>query len=282
MNFPLRILVVALVLSVALIGVTSAAAQDDFPEIRVHEVGEALRYHVPSGVTSSGELYDARRLTVAHATLPFGALVEVVFRRRSVMARVNDRDTGGALVRVSERAAEELGLPPGGGTVEVRLDPDEAAFLRAEVQRQRARVPATSPRPRAKAAPAGPARFTVQMASFSDESRAHAHARRFRGAWVQPVSLDGSTIYRVYYGIYPSREAAARGVAVLRLEGGDGFVKQLGPTEPQVVSAVEGGRAAFDAGVIEPASPPVAVQLASAAPAPQAVTRGWCAPRGSA
>jgi rare lipoprotein A len=280
MTFHRRLVAAALLISVGALGAPPAVSQALQEDIREHEIGEARRYVASSGALASGELYDASRLTVAHATLPFGSLVEVVFRRRSVMARVNDRNTGGALVRLSERAADELGLPGGGGIVEVRLDPGEAAFLRSEAQRhqqrQRSSVSVSPPAPGAPAAVGGPMHFTVQVASFSDEPRAHALSRRFRGAWVQPVSLDdGSTTYRVYYGTYPSRDAAAQGVTALRLEGGDGFVKQLGPTETRAVPTVEGGRAAFDAGVIEPSSPPVEVSLASAVPVPKTVTRGW-------
>jgi rare lipoprotein A len=75
--------------------------------------------------TASGEKFDARELTAAHPTLPFGTKLRVtdVKSGRSVTVRVNDRGpyVRGRIVDVSHSAAAELGMI-GKGITNVRLD----------------------------------------------------------------------------------------------------------------------------------------------------------------
>ena len=75
--------------------------------------------------TASGERFDARELTAAHPTLPFGTklLVTNVDTGRSVTVRVNDRGpfVQGRVVDVSYSAAQSLGMV-GKGLANVRLD----------------------------------------------------------------------------------------------------------------------------------------------------------------
>lgn len=75
--------------------------------------------------TASGEKFDARELTAAHRTLPFGTKLRVtnVDTGQSVTVRVNDRGPfiPGRVVDVSSSAAETLGLV-GRGVAKVKLD----------------------------------------------------------------------------------------------------------------------------------------------------------------
>jgi rare lipoprotein A len=75
--------------------------------------------------TASGEKFDARELTAAHPTLPFGTRLRVtnVASGRSVTVRVNDRGpyVPGRIVDVSYSAADALGMV-GRGVAKVRLD----------------------------------------------------------------------------------------------------------------------------------------------------------------
>ncbi|MFT3720647.1 septal ring lytic transglycosylase RlpA family protein [Pseudorhodoferax sp.] len=65
-------------------------------------------------LTASGERFDPEAMTMAHKTLPFGALVRVVnpANHRSVVVRVNDRGpwTAGRIGDLSVAAARELGI----------------------------------------------------------------------------------------------------------------------------------------------------------------------------
>ncbi len=65
--------------------------------------------------TASGERYDARKMTAAHRTLPFGTIVEVsrVPDGPSVTVRINDRgpwDDPARIIDVSKAAARKLGM----------------------------------------------------------------------------------------------------------------------------------------------------------------------------
>jgi peptidoglycan lytic transglycosylase len=75
--------------------------------------------------TASGERFDARAMTAAHRTLPFGTKVRVtdVASGRSVTVRINDRGpfVSGRIVDISQSAAEELGLVRRGVAM-VKLD----------------------------------------------------------------------------------------------------------------------------------------------------------------
>lgn len=83
--------------------------------------------------TSSGEIFDPRKLTAAHRSLPLDTWVEVTNLRngRKVVLKVNDRgpfaETEDRIIDVSYEAARLLGLVgPGTGPVEVRALPADA------------------------------------------------------------------------------------------------------------------------------------------------------------
>jgi rare lipoprotein A len=86
--------------------------------------GLASFYSQDTG-TASGEKFDARELTAAHPSLPFGTRLRVtnVETGRSVTVRVNDRGpyVAGRVVDVSHSAAEALGMV-GQGVAKVKLD----------------------------------------------------------------------------------------------------------------------------------------------------------------
>lgn len=211
-----------------------AAAQSGTPPTAGLPAEEMARVvpttRLPGERTASGEAYDPHRLTLAHPTLPFGTIVEVVFPRtgRTVRARVNDRVGAAGPVHLSERAAAALGLPPAGGSAVLRLDPVERAFAETRLrQAERASPVAAEPAPAERLpGPAGWAqRFTVQLGAFSDEGRARAVAAAVEGAWVEPV--PGSGLWRVCYGIFPDRAAALAARDRLATQGREGFVRSV-------------------------------------------------------
>ena len=82
-------------------------------------------YYSEGTRTASGERFDARELTAAHPSLPFGTRLRVtnVTTGKSVTVRVNDRGpfVRGRVVDVSYSAAESLGMV-GRGVAKVKLD----------------------------------------------------------------------------------------------------------------------------------------------------------------
>jgi rare lipoprotein A len=60
--------------------------------------------------TASGERFDPNAMTAAHRTLPFGTLVRVTYRGRSVVVRINDR---GPFVKKGGRFTRDIDLSQG-------------------------------------------------------------------------------------------------------------------------------------------------------------------------
>jgi rare lipoprotein A len=75
--------------------------------------------------TANGEIFDMNKLTAAHRSLPFGALVKVtnLSNQRSVIVRINDRGPyyQGRIIDLSQAAAERLEMITSGIT-KVKLE----------------------------------------------------------------------------------------------------------------------------------------------------------------
>ena len=63
--------------------------------------------------TASGERFNQNAFTAAHRTLPFGTLVRVTHKGRSVTVRINDRGPfiRGRSIDLSKAAARAIGCP---------------------------------------------------------------------------------------------------------------------------------------------------------------------------
>jgi rare lipoprotein A len=76
--------------------------------------------------TSSGQRYNPKALTAAHATIPVGTQVKVtnIENGRSVVVTVNDHmsaHAGGIIMDISQRSCKELGFPRT-GEAKVKLE----------------------------------------------------------------------------------------------------------------------------------------------------------------
>lgn len=62
-------------------------------------------------LTASGERFNQNAMTAAHKTLPFGTVVKVTYKGRSVVVRINDRGpfTKGRTIDLSKAAARKIG-----------------------------------------------------------------------------------------------------------------------------------------------------------------------------
>ncbi len=142
--------------------------------------------------TSSGEVYDMYQLTAAHREIPLGSWVEVInlTNGRSLTVRVNDRGPfiDGRIIDLSYASAQLLGVVgPGVAPVRVRLT----------------QPPQPAP---------GPARYSVQVASFVAESNALALKteleQKVSGVYLVKAAIDGEVYYRVRVGQFVSRVEA--------------------------------------------------------------------------
>ena len=98
------------------------------PEERGIDSGSASYYgaRFAGRKTANGEIFNPRKLTAAHRTLPFGSKVKVTNRRngKSVVVRINDRGpfARGRVIDLSRAAAQRIGLVRAGhGPVELAL-----------------------------------------------------------------------------------------------------------------------------------------------------------------
>jgi rare lipoprotein A len=97
------------------------------PAPEVIESGEATWYgpRHEGHRTSSGEMFDSRKFTAAHASLPLGSYVRVTVQSsgRSLVVKVNDREPqhGVRCIDLSHAAAAELGIV-GRGIADVTLE----------------------------------------------------------------------------------------------------------------------------------------------------------------
>jgi rare lipoprotein A len=142
----------------------------------------------PGQRTANGELYDPKRLVGAHRTLQLPAIVSVwnLETGREIRVRVNDRGPAqpGRVIGLSPRAAQLLGVPPG-GTAQVRIrvetgpsqalagalpSPDRPALALAAAPRIAVEREALPPPPGAREA-------TVRPVVAQTTARAPAEAR---------------------------------------------------------------------------------------------------------
>jgi len=140
--------------------------------------------------TSSGEVYDMFQLTCAHNTLALGTMVIVtnLENGRSLELKVNDRGpfTKDRIIDLSYGAAKILGIYEKG-----------TAFVKVETVG-----------PWIEEVP----RFTLQIGSFTDESRAQNLAeqlrRDFENVHVTIVETSTQKYHRVRIGQFETRETA--------------------------------------------------------------------------
>ena len=163
-------------------------------------------------LTANGETFNMNDLTAAHRTLPFNTIVQVenLTNGRSVVVRINDRGpyVGDRVIDLSRRAAQEIDME-NSGTASVRI------YLLQEGDR-----PVTAQNASSRET------FTVQLASFSNETEARAFSERVNGARVERVTIAGETVYRVYYGRFDQADDAREAQVRLEAQGFEGFVKQ--------------------------------------------------------
>lgn len=179
------------------------------------QVGTAAEYGagMDGRRTVSGERFDPRALTAAHATLPLPGVVEVtnLETHRTLRLRINDRGpyTPGRILSLTPASARALGIASG-QSARVRVRYAEAPLRQAEL------APRSAP-----ILPAAPVAerfggYGVQVGAFGERRRADQVAARASAAGatrVSPVERGGTTFYRVTVGPLPDVQAAqaARG-----------------------------------------------------------------------
>lgn len=219
--------------------VVATVVRDNVPQFDETGVGIVYGDEFNGLPTSNGETFDTAALTAAHPSLPLPSLVQVtnLDTGRDVVVRVNDRGPfeDGAMLQVSQRAAQELGMTGAGrANLRVRYLGNAPKAPEAPVM-STIEAPAANPqqtlRPYDRApqpylsnisytpqssepaapsmAPAG--QYFVQLGSFSDIANAQALADSIPAGVpvsIQPARVNNTDYFRVRLGPVPSKYEA--------------------------------------------------------------------------
>jgi len=206
------------------------------------EYGLAMRYSdkLQGTKTSSGELYDANKLTAAHKTLPFGTKVKVtnMDTNKSIVVRINDRGpfVKGRVIDLSGEAAASLGIAQG-KEAKVKVAVTNAKVSSAVITKAKP-APKTQP-PAKKITPAKTETKTatrslavssakgygVQVGSYSSEANARKRVEDLKKQWFKEVHVKkDKTLYKVVLGNFANKEQAETYLANLAKKNIDGFI----------------------------------------------------------
>ena len=206
--------------------------------------------------TASGERYDHRALTAAHASLPFDSMVRVVNvdTDETVVVRINDRieNETGAVISLSGAAARQIGLHHD-GPAEVSLlimGLEQSVIVAAEgssgdVRSESRTVPMNTGASMADNVPTVPepvpaseeamqevempSWFTLQIGSFGTRDGAEVLAGGYAEAWVREVDTEAGAVFRVYFSRFDTEEPARTAQNRLWADGQDSFLRKIGP-----------------------------------------------------
>ena len=213
------VLLISLTLFLASCGTTSRVGTSDSNKESVSK-GDTIEEGIASWygpnfdgkLTANGEVYDMYGLTAAHRTLPFNTILKVnnLDNGKSVEVRINDRGpyAKNRIIDLSKKAAQKINmLGPGTARVELilldgNLNDSNTTNLK---------VPT----------------YTVQLASYKEETKAFTHSQKIKGARVEEINMANGVVYRVYFGIFVDKDKARQKQQQLKRKGFNGYVKQI-------------------------------------------------------
>lgn len=181
------------------------------------EVGWASFYHdyFNGKRTASGELYNSKKLTAAHRTLPIGTMIKVtnLSNDRSIVVRVNDRGpfVSGRMLDLSRAAAEQLGYV-GAGSARVSMEVINNSVI--EVQDTVHTAPLSDLMYMiTEVDTCTRLQYGVKLGSFDDPKLAFTLSKELKSkynavAFVQNVKLVKGSLFRIYLGNFETIEEA--------------------------------------------------------------------------
>lgn len=205
--------------------------------------------------TASGEKYNKNALTAAHRTLPMGSVVRVSRPNTGLSVEVRINDCGphkrGRIIDLSKAAAKKLDLLRD-GVADVHVELVQAGDGHCACDRNKKWTPAGRPEAEIALSPPNdpgigpvengnensepaPAEETpaampqqgiaLQIGAFGNKTNAermvqNAKAHAFENAFLKEFPPADATLYRVYAGIFPSREDALKAQGELKKKMG--------------------------------------------------------------
>ena len=163
-------------------------------------------------LTANGEIYDMNGMTAAHRTLPFDSevVVENLDNGKTTRVRINDRGpfAKNRIIDLSKAAAKKIDMI-GPGTANVRIFLVKGDLKNSKVTDLKI------------------ANYTIQLASFTNEIQAQRRSKQIDGSRIEQLTVNGTLVFRVYYGNYQDTTRAQSDLDRLKARGFDGFVKQI-------------------------------------------------------
>lgn len=202
------VLIFILLLLIAACSSTTETTKYDNAEGKLIETGEASWYgsNFHGKQTANGERFDQYDLTAAHRTLPFGSILKVVNKRnnQSVIIRINDRGpyAKSRIIDLSRKAAEIIDMI-NSGHAEVDI------FLL-----NNSKLPTDLKIPH----------YTVQVGSYKTLRDAKSFSKNISNSRIVESIVNEEKYYRIYVGLYKSKDDAEEKLDDLNL---DGFIKQV-------------------------------------------------------
>jgi len=155
---------------------------------------------------ASGERFSKYAYTAAHKSLPLGTVVRVtnLENGRDVLVEINDRGpfVKGRIIDLSHAPAQSIGMIQK-GTVMVKVEVISTPSTRKTSYFD--------------------ALYTIQVGSFSDQSKAMLLKRRldsdYEDVRVEPIDISGIAYYRVRVGRFSDQEDAEDTASRLRRDG---------------------------------------------------------------
>jgi rare lipoprotein A len=163
-------------------------------------------------LTADGEIFNMHGLTAAHRTLPFNTLVLVknTSNGKSVVVRITDRGpfSKNRIIDLSKKAAKKIGMLKT-GVASVKLYVAKKALEQADSTNL--------------AMPA----FTIQLGSFINKNSAHHLAHKIKGSRVEIVQINDQFRYRVYYGLYTTKQDARQALKEMKKNYKSCFIRRI-------------------------------------------------------
>jgi rare lipoprotein A len=201
--------------------------------IKAQEVGLASFYHAyfNGKKTASGELYNDKKFTCAHKTLPLGTLIKVtnLDNDKSVVVRVNDR---GPYVRtrildLSLSAAKQLGYVSNGTarvSYEIVSSDNESAPQDSTKYSEPDKFYQITPTDTSTHLTYGIKIGSYEDAAFAFKISNDLRQRNNATVYVQTAKLVKGYLYRVFVGNFNSAEEAEELKRTIKKQYSDAYV----------------------------------------------------------
>lgn len=188
-------------------------------------------------LTANGEIFDNKKISAAHKTLPFNTYVKVtnLSNDKSIVVRINDRGpfVEDRIIDLSKAAANSLDFVNDGVT-DVRVEILDG-FVNEEIKDSNQQL-TTNNLFEVSVEQIKKGNFAIQVASYKYVENMLNEIVNLKKDYgektlVHVSAFRGERVYRVIVGPYETREKAEKKLAKFQKKSKDGFIINLGDLE---------------------------------------------------